>query len=66
MTFTMLRGTEPLIAGEIEEVVITERLNALARAAANLPAMRDEEAQNIGLLATTFRIGLPVEATSLS
>lgn len=56
MTFTMLRGTEPLIPGKVEEAVITEGLRSLARAAAKLPAMQDEEAEKIGLLAATFCI----------
>ena len=56
MTFTMLRGTEPLIPGEVEQVVIVERLRALARAAALLPMLGNGTADRLDSLASSFRI----------
>lgn len=56
MTFTMLRGTEPLIAGEVEQVVITERLRALARVAAELPSIGAEAADSLRSLGSDFTI----------
>ena len=57
MTFTMLRGIEPLIQGAVEQTIIAERLAALARAAARLPALGDGAAGRIDALAAGFRLG---------
>ncbi|HEY0180755.1 MAG TPA: hypothetical protein VGC30_14155 [Dokdonella sp.] len=53
MTFTMLRGVEPLL---VEQALIRERLAALAQAAGGIAAVADA-AGRLERLARDFRLG---------
>lgn len=58
MTFTILRGTEPLIQGEVEQAIIVERLRALARVAETLPPLAATTRDTLQDLASALRIGV--------
>lgn len=56
MSFTMLRGVEPLL-GRSEEVLLTEQLGELARQARAVPALPQEAAARLAKLAARFPLG---------
>lgn len=56
MSFTMLRGVEPLL-GRSEEVLLTEQLGELARQARAVPALPQEAAARLAKLAAGFPLG---------
>ena len=56
MSFTMLRGVEPLLSRS-EEVLLTEQLGELARHARAVPALPQEAAARLAKLAAGFRVG---------
>jgi hypothetical protein len=47
MSFTMLRGVEPLLFGEVEKCVLAEQLSALAAGAPNQPAGLREKMEDL-------------------
>jgi hypothetical protein len=57
MSFTMLRGVEPLLPGS-EERALGEQLAGLARAARRLPALGGRLAETLGRLASELPPGL--------
>ena len=56
MTFTMLRGVEPLLGGKVEQALIRERLGALAAAAAALADIGERFGGELGVLAASFSL----------
>jgi hypothetical protein len=56
MSFTMLRGVEPLLSRS-EEVLLTEQLGELARHARAVPALPQEAAARLAKLAARFPLG---------
>jgi hypothetical protein len=57
MTFTMLRGVEPLLGGPVESALIRERLLALAKAAAGITVLPSEIAASLQRCADVLRLG---------
>jgi hypothetical protein len=56
MTFTMLRGVEPLLGGAVEQTLIRERLQALARAASDINVLGEDVGQELASLAGSFSL----------
>ncbi len=56
MTFTMLRGVEPLLSGRVEQTLICERLMLLAGAAKVFPDLASQIADNLAATAHGLRL----------
>ncbi len=54
MSFTMLRGVEPFLAGEVEEQLIHEQMQALAERARALQPVSEAWIDRLDRLAETF------------
>lgn len=57
MSFTMLRGIEPLVAGGAEETLLKEQLERLATGISRVPAIANLSQAGIPAIAATFRLG---------
>lgn len=55
MSFTMLRGVEPLLGGS-EQVLLTEQLDELARHARAVPGLPDDATARLATLAARFQV----------
>jgi hypothetical protein len=56
MSFTMLRGVEPLLGGRVEGRILHEQLHALANAAPRLPAILEDASTRLAALAAGFAL----------